>query len=256
VKDLLPTAKLLRVEGKDEIAAVVREVAPTAIVHTACSYGRKGETHLEIMETNLYLGAILLQALLDLKPQGEGVTTFINTSTGLTPEVSLYALSKAQFSAWGRALAFSSPHRLCFIDIQLQQMYGPGDDRSKFISHVIDACRNREPRLSLTEGEQLRDFIHIDDVVRAYDYILNRRDQFNVSEGIDVGSGDAITMRRFVELTKEVSGAQTVLDFGAVPYRANEAMLCVANTKRLRSLGWYPTVSLADGLRRLINAEQ
>ncbi len=71
-------------------------------------------------------------------------------------------------------------------------MYGPGDDSSKFTTHVIESCRRNEPRLALTAGEQLRDFIHIDDVVRAYDRIVDRQGDFAASDAIEVGSGDAV----------------------------------------------------------------
>lgn len=254
LKGLPATVRQLRASGPEEVADAVREAAPEAIVHTACSYGRKGETPLDVMEANLRLGAALLQAVLDGSPLAADPIAFLNTGTVLAPAVSLYALSKTQFSAWGAALAAHSPDRLRFIDIRLQQMYGPGDDRFKFTTHVIEACRQNEVRLALTAGEQRRDFIHIDDVVRAYDRILERRRDFAASDAVEVGSGDAVTMRSFVELARQVAGAATVLDFGAVPYRANEAMLCVADTARLRGLGWRPEVSLADGLKSMLDA--
>jgi len=254
LEDVLATVKVMRASTPDELAAIVREAMPDAIVHTACSYGRKGESALDVMDANMRLGVALLQAVLESKSlEGTPPTLFLNTGTVLEPGVSLYALSKTQFSAWGAALAASKPQRLKFIDIRLQQMYGPGDDDSKFITHVIEACRQNVPRLALTTGEQLRDFIHIEDVVQAYDRILERQYEFAESDAIDVGSGDAVTMRSFVELVKQVTGAETVLEFGAVAYRAKEAMLCVADTKRLRSLGWHPTVPLTIGLRRLID---
>ena len=254
VADLSGSVRVVRATAPNEIAAVVREAMPDAIVHTACSYGRKGESALDVMDANMRLGVALLQAILERNSlEGTLPTLFLNTGTVLEPGVSLYALSKTQFSAWGAALAASAPQQLKFIDIRLQQMYGPGDDGSKFIAHVIEACRQNVPRLALTMGEQLRDFIHIDDVVQAYDRILERQYEFAERDSIDVGSGDAVTMRSFVEQVKQVTGAETVLDFGAVAYRATEAMLWVADTKRLRSLGWHPTVPLTIGLRRLID---
>lgn len=251
LKDVLPLMSVLRASTPEDISAAVHEAAPDVIVHTACSYGRKDETPLDVMGANLVLGTTLLQAALEEATGDTGPVTFLNTGTVLAPNVSLYALSKTQFSAWGAALVALSPQRLRFIDIRLQQMYGPGDDRSKFTTHVIEACRSGEPRLALTPGEQRRDFIHIWDVVRAYDCILEQRGSFSASDTIDVGSGEAVTMRDFVELAKQTTGASTMLDFGAVPYRPNEAMLCVADTTRLRNLGWRPEVSLADGLARM-----
>lgn len=252
--DLPSSVRVIRASAPDEIGAAVRVAALDAIVHTACSYGRKGETALDVMDANLRLGTLLLQALLDQPARESSPKTFLNTGTVLEPDVSLYALSKTQFSAWGAHLARQAPDRLRFIDIRLQQMYGPGDDRSKFTTHVIEACRNNEMRLALTPGEQRRDFIHIDDVVRGYECILENRHDFAASDAIEVGSGNAVTMRSFVELTKQVANASTVLDFGAVTYRANEAMLCVADTSRLRSLGWQPEVPLADGIKSMIDA--
>ncbi len=252
--DLSSSVRVLRPDGPQALESAVREAVPDVIVHTACAYGRKGETLLDVMDANLRLGTVMLQAVLESGPRDCGPTVFLNTGTALVPNVSLYALSKTQFSAWGAALAAQSPDRLCFVDIRLQQMYGPGDDRSKFTTHVIEACRADAPRLALTAGEQRRDFIHVDDVVRAYDCILERRDAFAASDVIEVGSGVAVTMREFVELTRQLADASTDLDFGAVPYRANEAMLCVADTTRLRDLGWHCEVPLTDGLRRLLAA--
>lgn len=254
VEDLPATVHVRRAALPDEVAIAVREAAPDVVVHTACAYGRKGETPLDVLDANVRFGTALLQAVLSDTAAKSGPTTFLNTGTVLAPDVSLYALSKTQFSAWGAALATQSPTQLRFIDICLQQMYGPGDDRSKFTTHVIEACRQNEAHLALTHGEQRRDFIHIDDVVRAYDRILERRADFAASDVIEVGSGEAVTMRSFVELAKQLSGAHTRLDFGAVPYRANEAMLCVADTTRLRGLGWQAQTALADGLKGMLDA--
>lgn len=229
----------------------VARFEPEAIVHTACSYGRASESPLDLQDTNLRLGSVLLQSALD---GNYGRTLFLNTGTVLAPEVNLYALSKFHFSQWGKAVASFHPQRLQFIDVKLQQMYGAGDDRSKFTTHVIESCRLGDPRLPLTLGEQRRDFIHVNDVATAYEKILARHDTFSTADSIDVGSGDAVSMREFVELVARLTHASTFLDFGAVPYRPNEAMLCVADTSRLRSLGWVPHFNLESGLRQTIAA--
>lgn len=255
IADLPASARVVRASAPNEIAAVVRDAMPDAIVHTACSYGRKGESALEVMDANMRLGVALLQAILERNSlDGTPPTLFLNTGTVLEPGVSLYALSKTQFSAWGATLAASSPHRLQFIDIRLQQLYGPGDDSSKFIAHVIEECLRNEPRIELTAGYQRRDFIHIDDAVCAYDCIINQPASFAAaSDAIDVGSGEAVTIRDFVELTKQLAGASTTLDFGAVPYRDCEPMLCIADTTRIRGLGWRQKFSLAEGLASTLN---
>ena len=235
----------------DDAARVFGEVRLDALVHAACAYGRAGETPRQVFDANLGLGIALLQAILD----GGVHVDVLNTGSVLEPEVSLYALSKRQFSDWGARLATQSPRRLRFVDLRLQHMYGPGDDASKFTTHVLRSCARHEPVLALTAGEQRRDFLFIDDVVAAYDAVLACVAAFAPHETIDVGSGDAPTVREFVELAHRVSGSRTRLDFGAVPYRAHEAMLCRADTTRLRALGWRPAFGLESGLLETLRRE-
>lgn len=251
---LLPSVRVVRASLPEEIDLAVREAGPDVIVHTACSYGRKGETPLDVMSANLVLGAELLQAVLDYSKNRLGPVSFLNTGTVLSADVSLYALSKTQFSSWGAALSSQFPEILRFIDIKLQHMYGPDDDRSKFTTHVIKACIRNDSRLELTSGEQKRDFIHIEDAVRAYDCILNHHASFEASDSIEVGSGEAVAIRDFVELVKRTARASTELEFGAIPHRPKEPMLCVADTKRLHSLGWRAKVSLNEGLAQMLGA--
>ena len=252
INAILPDARLVRLAAIDGLTELVVQSRPDAIVHTACSYGRRGESALDILDTNVRYGMALLQAVLDTSGS---CVTFVNTGSVLEPQVSLYALSKAQFSQWGATLATQNADALQFIDVRLQQMYGPGDDSSKFTTHILETCRLNKPRLALTAGEQRRDFIHVDDVVLAYDRILVRRTDFAPADAIDVGSGSAPSMRDFVELAKHVAGASTELDFGAVPYRSNEAMLCVADTARLKALGWAPRFDIEAGLRQTLQKE-
>lgn len=258
-----PTSRLARLDAVRaslgiHVAADTRSAArivaasrPEVIVHAACAYGRAGESAWQVFDANVMLGMALLQAVLD----GGQRTTFINTGSALDPEVSAYALSKRQFSDWGAQLAASSPERLRFVDLRLQHMYGPGDDRSKFTTHVLHACHAGEPELRMTAGEQERDLIHLDDVVSAYDAVLDQVETLPPHETIDVGSGTAPRIRDFVALVHRLTGASTHLDFGALPYRPREAMRCVADTARLRSLGWRPIHDLTSGVLDTLRKE-
>jgi CDP-paratose synthetase len=230
----------------------VKNTAPDVIVHTACAYGRQGETALQVFDANLRLGMLLLDGVL----RGEGArVAFINTGTVLEPLVSNYAMSKQQFAQWGDALTRKNPDRLQFVNIRLQHMYGPGDDPSKFTSHVLHACQRHQPQLALTAGEQRRDFIYIDDVVNAYDAVVRKLNELTVSDQLDVGSGNAPPLRSFVEQVHSLTGSRTELQFGAIPYRANEVMLCQADTRRLKDLGWQAAYSLAQGIQKTIELE-
>lgn len=234
-----------------EVDAFVCRVQPEVVVHTACAYGRQGETSLQLFDANLRLGLIILQALKNAKKPA----SFLNTGSALAPEVGLYALSKHQFAECGRMLATQSDGKLSFINVLLQHMYGPGDDASKFTTHVLHACHRNEAVLKLTAGEQARDFIYIDDVVSAYDALLRQCHQLDVVLDIEVGSGVAPTIREFAETAHRLTESSTELLFGALPYRANEAMHCLANIERMTQLGWHPAFDLDAGLKKTIELE-
>ncbi len=260
---LRPGSQLRRLRGMDsafdigrcitdaEVDGFIRRVQPELVIHAACAYGRKGETILQIADANLRLGLGIMQALRHIEqPVG-----FINTGSGLAPEVSLYALSKHQFAQWGRIVAEQSFGQLRFMNVLLQHFYGPGDDPSKFVTHVLHACHRNEPVLKLTAGEQARDFIYIDDVISAYSALVDQHGQLESVLDIEVGTGLAPTIREFVETAHRLTSSRTELQFGALPYRANEAMRCQANVERIKSLGWKPTFDLEAGLRRTIELE-
>ena len=173
----------------------------------------------------------------------------------LEPEVNYYALTKHQFSQCGQNIALQSKGRLSFVNVLLQHMYGPGDDASKFTTHVLRSCMRNEAILKLTGGVQKRDFIYIDDVLSAYSTILNNYEKIKQVTEIEVGTGSAPTIREFVETVHRLTSSSTQLQFGALPYRNNEAMLCQADIDKIRTLGWKPKFDLVNGLRRTIDLE-
>lgn len=230
----------------------VEHLAPDFVVHTACSYGRNGESALEIFESNTHFGMQLLAGVIALdKP-----CTFINTGTVLDSDVSLYALSKNQFSELGRHIALTQKGRLRFVDVALQHMFGPGDSVSKFTTHVIQSCIRNEISLKLSAGTQKRDFIFIDDVVGAYATLINKASELPAFDCIELGSGTAPAVREFVEQVKKLTGATTELLFGEIPLRPGEQMLCVADTNKLKQLGWTPNYTLEQGLVATIEQER
>ena len=244
-------AEVCRYDSHTGLQAIVTHYAPQAVVHTACSYGRKGETLLQQHEANVTLGLALLQALQSLPH----AVTFINTGTALAPDVSAYAQSKQQFAQWGKWAATQSNGQLQFINVVLQHFYGPHDSTDKFLSHVLRACQANQLSLALTAGEQRRDFIYIDDVLSAYELILAKAGEMPSVYDIELGSGQAPPLRDTVQLLHRLSGSRTQLNFGELPYRPGEAMHCCADLSRLRELGWQPAYDLHTGIAALIAQE-
>jgi len=221
-----------------------------AVIHTATSYGRHGETSYQIFEANTAFPLRLMEIAVS-----NSTDLFINTDTILDRFINNYALSKSHFAEWGRQ--FASNGKIAFANIRLEHMYGPGDDATKFTTHVIRSCVTNVPDLNLTPGEQRRDFIYIDDVVAGYMQLLRSLDaKKHEYSQFDLGSGKAVTIRQFVETVHRITGSTTKLNFGALPYRNNEIMSSEADISTFQSLGWECETSLEEGIRRTIKQEQ
>lgn len=214
------------------------------LVHAACAYGRSGESPEAMAEANVFQPLRLIEAA------GTDIGSCLAIGTGLPPDVSAYALTKAQFADRLEQLSAvaHAPRSL----ISLEHFYGSGDDPGKFLTRVARSCIAGQA-VDLTAGTQERDFIHLSDVVRALICVIDLGER--AWRVIPVGSGMAVPIRRVVEMIHSAAGSSSELRFGAVATRANEPQRCVADIQYLRMKGWATSVPLDEGIRDLVASE-
>lgn len=233
----------------DELAGPFQgEIVPAAVIHCAGLYGRRGESAAQMREANIELPVRLHRLA-----AGCGVTVFLHTDTILAPELNEYAAGKHE--AASRLKNFGGSPRV--VNLRVHHFYGPDDDQNKFIAALIARCLANEAEIPLTAGQQRRDFIHVDDVASAFVAVLQQQLEAGGSGAgaeFEVGSGEAVEIRWLVERIHALTRSRSRLAFGALPYRAHEAMLAEADTTALRALGWRPRVSLEEGLQQTIAA--
>ena len=216
------------------------------IIHTACVYGRKGESIQQILETNLMFGIELLNT-----------GTFFNTGTLLYKYLNYYALSKKQFEEW---LQLASD-KIQVVNLKLEHMFGEQDGNDKFTSWILNELQQEKNIIPLTAGTQKRDFIYIDDVVSAYLTCLEQAPQLKAFNDIEVGTGVLTPVKTFVTLVKNTleklkgSPIETQLNFGALPYREGEIMEPQVDNSMLCSLGWQPKRSLEENIEQFVKHE-
>lgn len=128
-------------------------------------------------------------------------------------------------------------------------VYGPGQSQNRFIPQIIMGCL-QDMCFPASDGQQLRDFCYISDVVEAM--ILSAGMTEGFGEVINIGSGNPIKIYDLIMLIKDMVGAGTPL-FGKVPYRKAESMTLFSCTEKAKAiLNWSPEVSMADGLKLTI----
>lgn len=221
------------------------------VIHTVTDYGRKDTKLSSVANTNVIFGLQLLEESVN-----NGVKAFINTDTLLERNINAYALAKAQFVDW---MQFLSNNITKMVNIKIEHMYGVLDDDNKFIYWLIKQLTQNVQSVNLTSGVQKRDFVYIDDIVTAYEVIIDNIDTLSNYEEFELGCGKAVEVKTFIEtLYKELSKNQkieTELNFGAIKYRNGENMCMQADISKLKILGWKPKISIADGIKTIINGE-
>ena len=218
------------------------------ILHCATNYGRGKRSILDTASANLLLPLTLLQLGIE-----HGVKTFINTDTVIDKRVNEYSLSKKQFLEWLQ----NSATKIQSVNVALEHFYGPFDDESTFTTMIFHKLMRTEPSIDQTPGDQKRHFIYIDDVVRAFCRIINSLDTLPSGfSSFEVSTEESVSIKDFVRLAKSITGNTTTqLNFGAVPYRANELMDSRTDISALKALGWRPEVSLEKGIQLTIEKE-
>ncbi|MBT3261543.1 NAD(P)-dependent oxidoreductase [bacterium] len=234
---------------KIDLHKIFQENKIDIIIHCATSYGRKKIEPLSTLDANLVFPLNLLE--LGTK---YGVKAFLNTDTILDKRINYYSLSKNQFKDWLKMYS----NKLVCINIVLEHFYGPNDDNSKFVTFIINSLLMKPVKIDLTEGDQIRDFIYIDDVVNVFIVILKNIEEFKQNlYNLEVGTNKPISIKSFVKTVKKIIGNhKTLLNFGALPYRRNEIMSFKTNTEAIRDLGWVPKISLEEGLKKTMEVEK
>jgi nucleoside-diphosphate-sugar epimerase len=160
-----------------------------------------------------------------------------------------YAAAKWASSAYGRM--FCRLYGLPVVNVRVFQTYGPGQDVRKLIPYVTLALlRQQSPELS--SGIWEADWIYIDDVISGLVAATQVRDI--PEHTIDLGSGSLISVRDIVGHLVHLTRSPVTPVFGALPDRPLEPVRVADLAEAQSALGWRPTVSMIEGLRRTVDA--
>ena len=129
-------------------------------------------------------------------------------------------------------------------------VYGPGQDDKRFLPQIIQGCL-QGATFPVSEGKQLRDFCHIDDVVQGL--LLSAVQKRAGGEVINLASGKPVSIKTVIETVVKLIGNGNP-EFGAHPYRPGESMALYADVKKAAEIiGWQPAKTLEQGLEETIS---
>ena len=143
---------------------------------------------------------------------------------------------------------YRETHGLDFTALRYGNVYGPRQDpegEAGVIAIFIKAMLRDDPLTIFGDGEQLRDYVYVDDVVRANTLSLNKGEGGVFNIGTEIGASVNELFKRLAEITN-FKGKPVYS-----PHRAGEILRTYLDFNRAEVvLGWQPKVALEEGLKR------
>ncbi len=127
-------------------------------------------------------------------------------------------------------------------------LYGPHEHPDRLVASVIRALLRGEPA-RCSHGNQIRDWLHVQDVAGAFVALLDS----DVSGPVNIASGQPVSIKEVIGRIGAHLGHNDLIQWGAVPAPVDEPPLLVADVQRLREqVRWQPYFSLETGLAHTI----
>ena len=132
--------------------------------------------------------------------------------------------------------------------LRISNVYGRGQRIGRgqgVIAEWINSAKQEKKVTVIGSLEQSRDFIYIDDLSRAFEHAVGKR---NVNEVINIGSGRATSLGELIKIIHNTSGIP--IDVEQKEARYFDVSQISLNIEKAREvLGWAPLVSLSDGIK-------
>ena len=169
----------------------------------------------------------------------------------LEPTNSPYAMAKLAAIEMGDAISKQYGHKV--LDLMPTNLYGPNDNFSENESHVIPGLisrmhkakeENKEKFEVWGTGRPLREFLFIDDLASAIEFIIIN----NIDPGLyNIGSNEEVTIKALVESIKNVIQFPGEIVFDETKPDGNPRKLL--DSTKFTNHGWKPSISLSSGLK-------
>ncbi len=241
-----------------EYVSQIRGFNAEIVIHLATYYTTSDDvTELhDLLEANIEFTSYLCSAV-----EQSNIKYFINTRTfseyyggrGKYDPANLYSALKT--SSKHIIEYFAEKQNYNVIHVYPYSIYGQNGTVKKIFDYLLDATFGNQ-HIEMTEGTQVFDFIHVDDVVDFYCNIVKNRHLIHqgVSE-YHLGTGRGISIRELANIVEKISGIRPNIGWGKKPYRRRDIIHSVAPISDLkRDFNWEASISILEGMKKLIKS--
>jgi UDP-glucose 4-epimerase len=265
------TLSVTDVRDAEAIRVVFEQARPDVVFHLAA----QADVRVSVADPRADADVNVLGTITVLDAaQATGATRFVNSSTGgglygdarviPTPEdppggiEPMAPYGQGKLAAEGYCGLFTRLHGLSTISLRYGNVYGPRQDIHGEAGVVAIFCGclvdGRTPTV-YGDGRQTRDWVEVGDVVRAN---LLAASVPSLTGPVNIGHGQETSVLELIDALRDVgssSGIGTGLPKESLAAaRAGEVQRSCLDVRRAREeLGWEASVSLRDGLRRILD---
>jgi GDP-L-fucose synthase len=166
-------------------------------------------------------------------------------------EITNQAYAIAKISGMKLVESYRNQYQKKWISAMPTNLFGPKDNFSKDSSHVLPALIrkfhyakiNNEAVQLWGDGTAKREFLHVDDLAEAIDFLINNYDS---DEAINIGAGKDISILELANLISEIVGYQGLIKWDTS--KPNGTPRKLLDTSKINSLGWSPKIPLVEGI--------
>ncbi len=259
----MPSLGIIAADLRDAevIHRIINDVQPNVIFHLAAvvnstrDYGTAVQClqsnttgTLNLLRASEHLRGVRLVLASTEEVYGKNRSPFRERQLPRPP--SSYAISK--LAAEHLCTYHATQHNATTVVLRIGTTYGPGQSKTRYIPRlVLSALSGNE--LELNSGRKRRDYVFIDDVVRAL-VLASQVALRHRSTTINIGGGRAITLTEFAKLIIKSANSTSEIRYGVVAERHDEAHEWLMDLQKARRmLGWQPETEVEAGIETLVS---
>ena len=239
-------------ESIDSLIKYFQEQQFDGVIHLASLFlaSHTKDNIMNLIFSNIKFGTELLEAC-----KSSSVKWFINTGTfwqhyeneKYNP-VNLYAATKEAFESVAKY--YTETSNLIFTTIKLNDTFGPNDKVFNLWSKIAQSGET----LEMSAGEQIIDISYVEDVISAYDILIehlnsDQKEEFKNKEFI-VSNNEKMSLKELSKIFEEAINSKLNIVWGGRPYRDREVMIPYNNGQTVPN--WKQEYTLKQAIQKTL----
>jgi len=168
-----------------------------------------------------------------------------------TDNIQPVSLLKGKFKNFGWSVREVDGHNFEQLEKVFKNIPFKNEESTRLIPYLIISClRNKE--LKIFNPDAVRDFVFIEDVIKSYFIIVERRENLLPGSIFNIGSGKQYTVEEILKIIKKLTNIQKRLLLKETKNEEhNIPKIWKANIKKSKKyLNWTPEYFIEDGLKK------